>query len=160
MSQGEQDETEDLWNGVCAGCGKRWSVFHERLCELYPQYADILKDDDSFTTSCRECGADVDCYRQHVKVVPFSAWHVLPPAHGCPQCGTEHDPGMPHDQPALIYQYWFRSNEARHGRPERWPTWVDAMSHCEPQMRAAWILALADHGITVVDPNPGAGQAE
>lgn len=61
----------------------------------------------------------------------------------CPECAVVHEPSMPHNQQSLFWQYNFREKMGR------WPTWNDAMAHCEPEMRKKWIEALAEHGITV-----------
>lgn len=70
--------------------------------------------------------------------------YLLPPAPDvCQTCAVDHRPDMPHNQQSLYYQYRFY---AEHGR---WPTWTDAMAHCDDQMKAAWTKALAQRGITV-----------
>lgn len=66
----------------------------------------------------------------------------------CPECATVHTPEMPHNQQSLFYQYSFRE---KHGR---WPTWSDALAHCTPEMRAAWVAQLKVHGVEVPDPTP------
>lgn len=60
--------------------------------------------------------------------------HVMPPDDplACQTCGRRHDPGQPHDATHLHYQYSFY---AEHGR---WPTWKDALAHCDEHTRAAW----------------------
>ncbi|MDP2662870.1 MAG: hypothetical protein Q8R28_19315 [Dehalococcoidia bacterium] len=70
--------------------------------------------------------------------------YLLPPAPDvCQECAGKHEPDWPHNQQSLYYQYAFW---ARH---RRWPTWVDALAHCSPEMQAAWRAALADRGIQV-----------
>lgn len=54
----------------------------------------------------------------------------------CQYCAVDHPPGQPHNAQSLYYQYHF------YGRHGRWPTWADAVAHCEPAVRAAWELAL------------------
>lgn len=61
----------------------------------------------------------------------------------CPECATKHTPEMPHNQQSLFYQYTFYE---KHGR---WPTWNDALAHCTPEMRDAWVEQLATHGVIV-----------
>lgn len=65
------------------------------------------------------------------------------PEGTCPECAVEHDPRMPHYRDSLTYQYKFYD---QHGR---WPTWADAMAHCDPKVKEAWIEALRKHGVEV-----------
>lgn len=60
--------------------------------------------------------------------------HVMPPedAQACQTCGRRHEPDQPHDATHLHYQYSFY---AAHGR---WPTWKDAIAHCDAPTREAW----------------------
>ncbi len=82
--------------------------------------------------------------------IPFSAWTVLGPAPGlCQACAVDHPPEMPHNRQSLHYQYWFRSREAKEGREERWPTWADAMAHCDEETRLVWTMALREHGVDI-----------
>ena len=55
----------------------------------------------------------------------------------------KHDPRMPHNRDSLTYQYKFYD---QHGR---WPTWADAMAHCDPAVKEAWIEGLRKHGVEV-----------
>lgn len=85
-----------------------------------------------------------------INEVPFSEWSVIPPPPGlCQACAVDHEPEQPHNQQSLHYQYWFRSQEARAGREERWPTWADAMAHCSPEVQTQWRTALAERGVKV-----------
>lgn len=94
--------------------------------------------------------SDDDQTPEGVTEIPFSSWMVLPgPPGTCPECAVAHDPQQPHDQQSLTYQYSFRLAEAKAGRPERWPTWADAMAHCPPEVQAMWREALASRGVTV-----------
>lgn len=73
---------------------------------------------------------------------------MLPgPPGTCEWCHTEHDPALPHNQQSLPYQMKFYTI---HGR---WPTWTDAMSHCEPALREDWrrelIRTMREHGMDV-----------
>jgi len=71
-------------------------------------------------------------------------FHLLPARPGtCPDCAVAHDPGQPHNQQSLYYQYHFYADN------DRWPTWRDAMSHCEEDVKKKWIDELAKHGIVV-----------
>lgn len=83
-------------------------------------------------------------------VIKFADWNLLPPASdACQICAREHPPEDPHNQQSLHYQYWFRLREARAGREERWPTWADAMAHCDSQTQAMWRTALEERGVEV-----------
>ena len=67
---------------------------------------------------------------------------LLPPEPGvCQECATDHQPEAPHNQQSLYYQYSFK---AKHGR---WPTWGDALAHCEESLRATWKTELKKRGI-------------
>jgi hypothetical protein len=61
----------------------------------------------------------------------------------CPECAVKHAPEMPHDQTSMFWQYSFMEKQGR------WPTWVDALAHCQPEMRQRWVKALAERGIVV-----------
>lgn len=65
------------------------------------------------------------------------------PEGTCPDCAVKHDPRMPHNRDSLTYQYKFYD---QHGR---WPTWADAMAHCDPAVKEAWIEGLRKHGVEV-----------
>jgi hypothetical protein len=65
----------------------------------------------------------------------------------CQECAVKHDPEQPHNQQSLYYQYKFY---AQHGR---WPTWADAMAHCDREVREYWISALRERGIEVAEVN-------
>jgi hypothetical protein len=61
------------------------------------------------------------------------AMSLLPPAPGvCPDCACDHDPALPHNQQSLYYQMAF------HATNGRWPTWSDAMAHCDGRVRAVY----------------------
>ncbi len=61
------------------------------------------------------------------------SFHVLPGPKGtCPECNVAHPADEPHDRQSLAYQYRF------YGQHGRWPTWRDAIAHCEEGLRAAW----------------------
>ena len=69
-------------------------------------------------------------------------WMLLPPAKDvCQECAVKHKPEEPHDATSLYYQYSFH---AKHGR---WPGWLDAMSHCSEEMKAAWTKELKKRGL-------------
>jgi hypothetical protein len=67
-----------------------------------------------------------------------------PPPDVCQQCARDHEPGLPHDQQSLYWQYWFYKQH-----DGKWPTWRDAMAHCSSAMILAWTVELAKHGVTV-----------
>lgn len=89
-----------------------------------------------FTTTMDEDGQVTDTKMTPAVLMPA-------PAGTCPECAKPHDPAIPHDQQSLHYQYRF------YGAHLRWPTWADAMAHCDDATKAAWTAALAEHGVTV-----------
>jgi hypothetical protein len=58
----------------------------------------------------------------------------------CPECGTEHLPDEPHNLHSLYYQIRFQAQRGRY------PTWEDAMAHCDDDTRRAWREALQAEG--------------
>lgn len=72
----------------------------------------------------------------------------VPEGH-CPECIVKHEPSAPHNLQSMHYQMAFRE---QHGR---WPTWHDAMRHCDEKIKALWLAELAAHGV-VVGLDPGA----
>ena len=82
--------------------------------------------------------------------------YLLPPAADkCPECATAHAPEAPHNAQSLFYQMKFLMEHRRD------PTWVDAMAHCTPEVRAQWTAELEAYGIDVasgqVNPPPAVG---
>lgn len=62
---------------------------------------------------------------------------LMPPKEGlCQICAREHEPELPHDATTLYYQTRFNME---HGRAA---TWIDAMEHCEPGVKAEWQFQL------------------
>ena len=58
---------------------------------------------------------------------------LLPPAaHLCQACAVEHSPELPHNYQSMFFQYWFYR---QHGH---FPSWLDAMAHCAPEMQERW----------------------
>jgi hypothetical protein len=58
---------------------------------------------------------------------------LLPPPPGvCPICAHDHDPTWPHNKDSVYYQYRF------YGTHGRWPTWADAIAHCDQPTRDHW----------------------
>lgn len=79
-----------------------------------------------------------------VKEIPFENVMILPPKPGvCRECAVDHAPDQPHNRDSLYYQMQFRQ---KHGR---FPTWADAMRHCDEHIKKMWIDALAERGIIV-----------
>jgi hypothetical protein len=69
---------------------------------------------------------------------------LLPPkSNVCQKCALEHAPESPHNQQSLYWQYWF------YGQNGRWPTWADAMEHCDEEIKNFWVEALKSKGIDV-----------
>jgi hypothetical protein len=144
-------EHPHLWVGVCDTCCGDFEATTDVLVVRYPDLVQLINEGIAMTGACLQnaCTGRVRLERTEMKVVPFSTWTVLPPASGCPECGTDHPTDMPHNHDSLTYQYQFRSREAKAGRTERWPTWKDAMAHCTPSVQQEWTEALAGHGIIV-----------
>lgn len=91
---------------------------------------------------------------EEIKVteIPFEKVMILPPKPGtCPVCAVGHKANQPHNPESLYYQMKFRQ---QHGR---FPTWADAMAHCEEHIRKMWIDALAERGVIVELPEQTAG---
>lgn len=73
-----------------------------------------------------------------LNVVPKSNWALLKPGFDkCQECGTEHIPELPHNWQSLYYQMKFYQE---HGR---FPTWEDAMSHCDEDIKQRWTEEMA-----------------
>lgn len=66
---------------------------------------------------------------------------LLPPAKNvCQECAVDHAPGLPHNKQSLYYQIKFQMENGR------FPTWEDAMAHCESQVKGIWIEELKKLG--------------
>ena len=75
--------------------------------------------------------------KSHLK--PFT---MLPPKPGvCQECAIDHSPESPHNKDSLFYQYYFFNI---HGR---WPTWKDAMKHCDEETKTKWSAELIKRGV-------------
>lgn len=75
---------------------------------------------------------------------PNAGMKLLPPRPDvCQECATDHTPEMPHNLHSLFYQYSF------YEKNKRFPTWKDALAHCTPEMRSAWVEELAKRDIKV-----------
>lgn len=65
------------------------------------------------------------------------------PEGKCEMCCVKHEEGQPHDRQSLTYQYKFYDLNGR------WPTWADAMAHCNEETKIIWTNALEKRGIEV-----------
>ena len=72
---------------------------------------------------------------EHVSILP-----LLPGT--CPVCATSHDPALPHNRDSLYYQMRFQQKFGR------FPSWADAMSHCDQHVRAVCMGLLTEHDIS------------
>lgn len=76
--------------------------------------------------------------RKHPHLGPLA---LMPTAPGvCPECAVDHVPEAPHNKDSLAYQYDF------YGKHGRWPTWTDAMAHCDETTRQFWSEELVKAG--------------
>lgn len=66
---------------------------------------------------------------------------LAPRADACPECAVDHPADMPHNRASLYYQMKF------HQEHNRWPTWEDAMAHCDADMKEQWRRELIKEGI-------------
>ena len=58
---------------------------------------------------------------------------LLPPKKDtCPVCATKHEPDQPHNGDSMYYLYRF------YGIHGRWPTWADAIAHCDAITQGLW----------------------
>ena len=81
-----------------------------------------------------------------MKVIDMGEMALLPcdTSKGqCEACAVKHNPDEPHNQQSMYYQYWFRQ------RHKRWPTWKDAMAHCNAKMKKLWKEGLREHGVKI-----------
>lgn len=61
----------------------------------------------------------------------------------CQMCAVDHPPENPHNRDSLYYQYKFFAEN------ERWPTWTDAVSHCEEKLAEFWLSEIRRRGVPV-----------
>lgn len=81
-----------------------------------------------------------------VTIMPKSAWKLLGPGPGrCQVCAVDHAPEQPHNPQSLFWR------TARNIADEPSPTWEDALEHCPPEVREAWVAALAERGVMVAE---------
>lgn len=72
---------------------------------------------------------------------------MLPPAGDtCPICAAMHGAADPHDAQSLYYQLRF------HAVRGRWPTWADAIAHCDEELQDAWRTELTRVGAWTEPP--------
>lgn len=63
-----------------------------------------------------------------------AAFRLKPPdPDRCQQCAGVHEPHEPHNQESMYWQEWFYAHF------DRWPTWEDAMAHCDDRTRFEWV---------------------
>ena len=68
-------------------------------------------------------------------------WTLLPCSPDkCKQCAVDHPADAPHDKDSMYYQYRF------HGEHGRFPTWEDALAHCDDEIKESWEAALRRSG--------------
>lgn len=69
---------------------------------------------------------------------------LLPPKPDvCQECAVDHPPEYPHNRDSLFYQCIFYQTNGR------WPTWKDAMAHCDDATKEAWKKALTERGVKI-----------
>ncbi|GAB6172025.1 hypothetical protein JCM15765_15030 [Paradesulfitobacterium aromaticivorans] len=83
--------------------------------------------------------------KKDVQVVDLAKEGILFPCAPdvCQECAVDHSPEMPHNAQSLYYQYKFYQQQGR------WPTWEDAMAHCDEDVREIWKQSLKELGIEI-----------
>lgn len=67
---------------------------------------------------------------------------LMPPRPDvCQECATKHDPLLCHNAQSLYYQYKFKKEH------DRWPTWEDAMAHCNQAVKDMVIKTLEENKV-------------
>lgn len=80
--------------------------------------------------------------KRKLNVVVMPPMKLMPCAPNvCQVCAVDHDPKFAHNADSLYYQVKFQQE---HGR---WPTWGDAIAHCEPGMQEFWKQELRGKGV-------------
>lgn len=75
---------------------------------------------------------------------PAGTMFLMPAREGtCEMCATTHEAHMPHNAQSLFYQTRFQIENGRA------PTWIDAMEHCDDDMKRAWTEGLKNVGVDV-----------
>lgn len=75
---------------------------------------------------------------REMKEIP-GGFKLLPPAReACQVCAQNppHPPEYPHNRDSLYYQYFFYAEDGR------WPTWTDALAHCDDETKKVWFEGL------------------
>lgn len=64
----------------------------------------------------------------------LAPWTMLGKANDgiCDICATAHEPSQPHNAQSMFYKYSFYD---KHGV---WPTWADAIAHCDKKTKDHW----------------------
>lgn len=76
-----------------------------------------------------------------VNVPGLSGMILLPCKEGvCQECAVDHPADVPHNCGSLYYQYKFYAEQGR------WPTWKDAIAHCDDITRKLWEAELRRRG--------------
>jgi hypothetical protein len=76
-----------------------------------------------------------------IEIMPATSMKLLPVKKGlCRICAADHPATYPHNKDSLYYQMQFK------GRFDRWPTWADAVAHCDEKMRETWTVLLKKKG--------------
>jgi hypothetical protein len=79
-----------------------------------------------------------------LKVVVAKPLMMLPPAPDkCQTCAVKHPPADPHNAQSLYYQMKYKMDTGNE------PSWLTAMAHCTPEMKAMWISLLKEMGVDV-----------
>ncbi len=61
----------------------------------------------------------------------------------CQICSGHHAPNEPHNRDCVYYRYAFFAEH------NRWPTWEDALEHCDARTKAKWVPELRRRGIKI-----------
>lgn len=116
-------------DSVCPD-GHKW-----HYCVMHGAIVEAAAD---HTQSCGRCSCDTKDPKPMGNGT-MQGFMMLPPGpDACQECAVEHDCRQGHDNRSLVFQYRFYSKRGR------WPTWKDAIAHCEPDMRKAWEEKLRD----------------
>jgi hypothetical protein len=72
---------------------------------------------------------------------PNAVMMLVPPHPSlCQECAIKHPPEYPHNKHSLFYQTKFCIEH------KRYPTWMDAMAHCDQETKDKWSIALIGRG--------------
>lgn len=70
------------------------------------------------------------------------------PPGTCEFCAVDHQPENAHNCQSLHYQYQF------YFRYQRWPTWADAIAHCDEPIKQLWQTVLKEKKDWSEHPDP------